>query len=50
MAISALKAMAAAASAGDRVSVIQYMTNYVNDMVPSVLDALNEVDPTVLHT
>lgn len=50
MAISALKAMAAAASAGDRVSVIQYMTNYVNDMVPAVLDALNEVDPTVLHT
>jgi hypothetical protein len=49
-AIKDLTAMASSASAGDRVSVIQYMTNYVNDMVPKVLTALDDVDPTVVHT
>ncbi len=50
MAIGDLKAMASATSAGDRDSVIKYMTDYVNDMVPTVLSALDDVDPTVAHT
>jgi hypothetical protein len=49
-AIADVTAMEAAARAGDRASVIQYMTAYVDDMVPPVLTALDEVDPSVVHT
>lgn len=49
-AIADVKAMIAAAAAGNREAVIQFMTAYVNDMVPRVLDALNDVDPAVAHT
>jgi hypothetical protein len=49
-AIADVKAMMAAAADGNREAVIQYMTAYVNDMVPRVLDALDHVDPSVAHT
>jgi hypothetical protein len=48
-AIAAVKAMVAAAAVGNRAAVIQYMTAYVEAMVPPVLDALNDVDPSVVH-
>jgi len=41
--------MVAAAAVGNRAAVIQYMTAYVEAMVPPVLDALNDVDPSVVH-
>jgi hypothetical protein len=48
-AIADVKAMMAAAGAGNREGVIQYMTAYVNDMVPGVLVALDVIDPSVVH-
>lgn len=48
-AIAAVKAMMAAAAVGNRAAVIQSMTAYVEAMVPPVLDALNDVDPSVAH-
>ncbi len=48
-AIADLKAMIAAAADANREAVIQYTTAYVNDMVPRVLVALDEVDPSVVH-
>jgi hypothetical protein len=48
-AIADVKAMIAAADDGNREAVIQYMTAYVNDMVPRVLSALDDVDPSVAH-
>jgi hypothetical protein len=48
-AIADVKAMMAAADAGNREGVIQYMTAYVNDMVPGVLAALDVIDPSVVH-
>lgn len=49
MAISDLTAMASAGAVGNRISVIEYMTNYYNDMIPKVTSALDDVDPTVWH-
>lgn len=48
--ITDLNAMLAACAGGNREAVIQYMTAYVNDMVPRVLAALDDVDPSVPHT
>jgi hypothetical protein len=48
-AIADIKAMEAAAAAGDRPGVIDRMTAYADDMIPRVTSALDEVDPSVVH-
>ena len=48
-AIADVKAMMAAAAAGNREAVLKYMTAYVDDMVPRVTLALDDVDPSVVH-
>ena len=46
-AIADVKAMIVAATDGNKEAVIQNMTAYVNDMVPRVLNALDDIDPSV---
>lgn len=48
-AIADVKAMEAAAAAGDRPGVIDRMTAYADDMIPRVTSALDGVDPSVVH-
>jgi hypothetical protein len=48
-AIADVKAMEAAAAAGDRSGVIDRMTAYADDMIPRVTSALDGVDPSVVH-
>jgi hypothetical protein len=47
--IADLGSMLAAARADNRPAVIQYMSSYLNDMMPKVTDALDQVDPAVAH-
>jgi len=49
MAIADLKAMIAAADTGSKEAVMQATTTYVNDMVPVVTGALDDIDPSVVH-
>jgi len=49
-AIADVSAMISAASTGSKEAVLQATTAYVNDMIPTVTDALDHVDPSVVHT
>lgn len=49
IAIKDLKSMIAAGGAGDRQAVVGAASAYVADMVPSVLQALDDVDPSITH-
>jgi hypothetical protein len=48
-AIADLKAMIAAANTRSKEAVLLATTAYVDDMIPTVTDALNDVEPSVLH-
>jgi hypothetical protein len=48
-AIADLKAMISATNTGSKDAVLQATTAYVNDMMPTVTDALDDVDPSVVH-
>lgn len=48
-AIADLKALVSAAETGNKDAVLQAATAYNNDMYPIVTDALNDVDPSVVH-
>jgi hypothetical protein len=48
-AIADVKAMISAASTGSQVAVFQATTTYVGDMIPRVTNALDDVDPSVVH-
>jgi hypothetical protein len=48
-AIADVKAMISAASTGSKEAVFEATTAYVSDMMPTVTDALNDVDPSVVH-
>jgi hypothetical protein len=48
-AIADLTAMISAANTGSEDAVLQATTAYVNDMMPTVTDALDDVDPSVVH-
>ena len=48
-AIADVKAMIAAADKGSKDAMLQAATAYVTDMIPSVTDALDDVDPSVVH-
>jgi hypothetical protein len=48
-AIADLNAMISATNTGSKDAVLQATTAYVNDMMPTVTDALDNVDPSVVH-
>jgi hypothetical protein len=48
-AISDMKAIISAADTGSQEAVPQATTVYVDDMIPVVTDALDDVDPSVVH-
>lgn len=48
-AIADLKALISAAKTGNKEAVLRAATAYNNDMFPVVTDALNDVDPSVVH-
>jgi hypothetical protein len=48
-AIADLKTLISAAKTGNKDAVLQTATAYNNDMFPIVTDALNDVDPSVVH-
>jgi hypothetical protein len=48
-AIADVKAMIAAADTGSKDAVMQATTTYVNDMIPVVTSALDDIDPSVVH-
>ena len=48
-AIADVNAMTSAADSGSKDAVLQATTVYVNDMIPTVTDALDTVDPSVVH-
>jgi hypothetical protein len=48
-AIAQVKAMISAAESGDKQAVVQATTAYVNDMIPTVTNSLDHVDPSVVH-
>ena len=48
-AITDVKAMISAAETGSKDAVLQATQVYVDDMIPTVTDALDDVDPSVLH-
>jgi hypothetical protein len=41
--------MISAANTGSEDAVLQATIAYVNDMMPTVTDALDDVDPSVVH-
>jgi hypothetical protein len=49
IAISDLKGMLAAATAGNKLLMSHYFDAYTNDMIPSVINALDAIDPSVEH-
>jgi hypothetical protein len=49
LAIADLKAMITSAKTGSKSAVLQASSAYVNDMIPTVTDALDSVDPSVVH-
>jgi hypothetical protein len=48
-AIADLNGVISAANAGSKDAVLQATTAYVNDMMPTLTDALDDVDPSVVH-
>jgi hypothetical protein len=48
-AIADVKAIIDAANTGSKEAVLLATTAYVNDMIPTVTDALNDIDPLVVH-
>ena len=48
-AIADVEAMISAADTGSKDAVFQATTVYVNDMIPVVTSALDDVDPSVVH-
>jgi hypothetical protein len=48
-AIADVKGMISAAATGSKDAVLQATQMYVDDMIPTVTDALDNVDPAVLH-
>ncbi len=48
-AIVDIEAMISAADTGSKDAVLQATTVYVNDMIPVVTSALDDVDPSVVH-
>jgi len=48
-AIADVEAMISAADTGSKDAVLQATTVYVNDMIPVVTSALDDVDPSVVH-
>jgi hypothetical protein len=48
-AIADVKGMISAAETGSKDAVLQATQVYVDDMIPTVTDALDHVDPSVLH-
>jgi hypothetical protein len=48
-AIADVKAMISVAASGSKDAVLQASTTYVDDMIPIVTDALDNVDPSVVH-
>jgi hypothetical protein len=48
-AIADLEAMISAANTGSKDSGLQATAAYVNDMIPTVTDSLDGVDPSVVH-
>jgi hypothetical protein len=48
-AIADIRAMIAVSASGDKQSVVEATAAYVSAMIPIVTDALNEVDPGVIH-
>jgi len=49
IAISDLKAMVAAAATGDKSALTHATAIYVGEMEPTITDALDAIDPSVLH-
>jgi hypothetical protein len=47
--IADLKAMITAADTGSKEAVVQATTIFVNDMIPTVTGAMDDVDPSVRH-
>jgi hypothetical protein len=41
--------MISVAASGSKDAVLQASTTYVDDMIPIVTDALDNVDPSVVH-
>jgi hypothetical protein len=48
-AIADVQAMISAADTGSKEAVMQATTTYVNDMIPVVTSALDDIDPSELH-
>ncbi len=48
-AIGDMKAIISAADTGSQEAVLQATTVYVDDMIPVVTNALDDVDPSVVH-
>jgi hypothetical protein len=48
-AIADVKAMISAADTGSNQAVMDATTTYVNDMIPVVTSALDDIDPSVVH-
>jgi hypothetical protein len=48
-AITDVNAMIVAADSGNKDAVLEATSVYVNDMIPTVTDALDKVDPSVVH-
>jgi hypothetical protein len=48
-AIADLKSLIAVASTNDKAAVRQATLVYINDMIPAVTNALDDIDPTVVH-
>jgi hypothetical protein len=44
-----MKAIISAADTGSQDAVLQATTVYVDDMIPVVTSALDDVDPSVVH-
>lgn len=49
IAIADLKAMIAASASGDKNAVTQVTATYVGEMEPTITDALDAIDPSVVH-
>jgi hypothetical protein len=48
-AIAHVKAVISAAESGDKQAVVQAMSAYVEDMIPTVTNSLDHVDPSMVH-
>ena len=48
--IAALKALISITTTGSKTAIQQAANTYVSDLIPAVTNALDDVDPTVIHT